>query len=186
MGLLASWEDFENGGLYSRYRRYPFFATRAEYLDKYPGTILVVGCGWGFLVDELRKRGREAWGVDLSDYAIMSASREVPDVIGYILQGDARRDLSVGPGQFDVTISEDMLTVMDNPGEMLRVHREMVKVSDTVIHLVTFDHPHKSETQDKRVRWHDRLWWGEQFGDAIIVDAVTLNVPEVPDRRPVR
>lgn len=171
MGLLASWEDFENGGLYDQYRRYPFFATRAEHLvEHYEGTFLIVGCGWGYLVDELLIRGVDAWGVDWSDYAIRSGRRELPHMQHRIVHGDARRhkDLqAVGPGQFDVAVSEDMLTVMDNPGEMLRVHQSMRQVSDSVVHIVSYEQPDK--TQDQRIRWHTAEWWSNQFGDACII-----------------
>lgn len=35
-----------------------------------PRTVLDVGCAMGFLVEALRNRGVEAWGIDVSDYAI--------------------------------------------------------------------------------------------------------------------
>lgn len=35
-----------------------------------PRTVLDVGCAMGFLVEALRNRGVEAWGIDVSEYAI--------------------------------------------------------------------------------------------------------------------
>jgi 2-polyprenyl-3-methyl-5-hydroxy-6-metoxy-1,4-benzoquinol methylase len=35
-----------------------------------PRTVLDGGCAWGFLVESLRKHGVDAWGVDISEYAI--------------------------------------------------------------------------------------------------------------------
>ncbi len=35
-----------------------------------PRTVLDAGCAMGFLVEALRQRGVEAWGIDVSDYAI--------------------------------------------------------------------------------------------------------------------
>lgn len=179
MGLLASWEDFENGGLYDRYRRYPFFATRADYLaTRYAGTFLIVGCGWGYLVDELLIRGIDAWGVDWSDYAIRTGRRELPHMQHRIIRGDARRhkDLQVGPGHFDVAVSEDMLTVMVSPGEMLRVHNSMKQVASSLVHIVSYEQPDKVGLGDERIRWHTMDWWGDQFGDAHIVGAQDLPV----------
>jgi len=42
-----------------------------------PRTVLDAGCGIGFLVAALRERGVEAFGIDISDYAIS----QVPTVI---------------------------------------------------------------------------------------------------------
>src|SRR5256885_3044754 len=35
-----------------------------------PSSVLDAGCAMGLLVEELRKRGIDAWGVDISEYAI--------------------------------------------------------------------------------------------------------------------
>ena len=40
-----------------------------------PRTVLDAGCGIGFLVEELRKRDVDAYGIDISEYAIS----QVPD-----------------------------------------------------------------------------------------------------------
>lgn len=49
-----------------------FFNTIADRIvaDLAPRTVLDAGCAWGLLVEALRARGVEAWGIDLSDYAI--------------------------------------------------------------------------------------------------------------------
>lgn len=41
--------------------------------DIAPATVLDAGCAKGFLVEQLRRRGTPAWGVDISDYAISQA-----------------------------------------------------------------------------------------------------------------
>jgi SAM-dependent methyltransferase len=49
-----------------------FFSTIAGHIvkDVHPATVLDAGCAMGFLVEALRAQGVEAWGVDVSDYAI--------------------------------------------------------------------------------------------------------------------
>ena len=49
-----------------------FFANIAERIvsEIGPKTVLDAGCAWGFLVEGLRKRKVEAFGVDISEYAI--------------------------------------------------------------------------------------------------------------------
>lgn len=44
-----------------------------------PGSVLDAGCAMGFLVEALRKRGVEAWGVDISEYAISNVSPEIQE-----------------------------------------------------------------------------------------------------------
>jgi SAM-dependent methyltransferase len=42
-----------------------------------PKTVLDAGCGIGFLVQALRERGVDAFGIDISDYAIANVAEEV-------------------------------------------------------------------------------------------------------------
>ena len=42
-----------------------------------PKTVLDAGCGIGFLVQALRERGVDAFGIDISEYAIASAADEI-------------------------------------------------------------------------------------------------------------
>ncbi len=45
--------------------------------DLRPASVLDAGCGMGFLVETLRERGVEAWGVDVSEYAISQVAEPV-------------------------------------------------------------------------------------------------------------
>ena len=58
-----------------------FFDQIAEAIVRefHPSTVLDAGCAMGFLVEGLRKRGVEAWGVDISDYAISQAHESIRD-----------------------------------------------------------------------------------------------------------
>src|SRR5437899_10358722 len=57
----------------------PFFASIADRIvsDIGPGTVLDVGCAKGFLVEALRDRGVEAFGIDVSGYAIGEVRSDV-------------------------------------------------------------------------------------------------------------
>jgi SAM-dependent methyltransferase len=44
-----------------------------------PSTVLDAGCAMGFLVEQLASRGVEAWGVDVSEYAIRQVDGSVAD-----------------------------------------------------------------------------------------------------------
>jgi hypothetical protein len=45
--------------------------------DIQPKTVLDAGCAWGFLVEALREREVEAYGIDISDYAIQNVHPEI-------------------------------------------------------------------------------------------------------------
>jgi 2-polyprenyl-3-methyl-5-hydroxy-6-metoxy-1,4-benzoquinol methylase len=58
-----------------------FFGKVAEYIDTdlHPQTVLDAGCAMGFLVETLRARGIEAYGIDISSYAIQNVHESVRD-----------------------------------------------------------------------------------------------------------
>ena len=56
-----------------------FFDGIAERIatDIQPKSVLDAGCAWGFLVEGLRARGIEAYGVDVSEYAIQNVHESI-------------------------------------------------------------------------------------------------------------
>jgi SAM-dependent methyltransferase len=68
------------GGPYERNERWlEFFADVADGIvrELRPSSVLDAGCAMGFLVESLGERGVEAWGVDVSEYAIAQADASV-------------------------------------------------------------------------------------------------------------
>jgi len=66
--------------------------------DLRPSSVLDAGCAMGFLVEALRKRGVDAWGVDISEYAISQVDDSVREYcrVGSITDPpDRRYDLTV-------------------------------------------------------------------------------------------
>jgi 2-polyprenyl-3-methyl-5-hydroxy-6-metoxy-1,4-benzoquinol methylase len=183
MSLLANQQDFEANGLYSNYHRYKLFQRRAEIIRQTfsPQSVLVVGCGWGFLVDELRMKGLDAWGVDLSEYAIRKAHAEVPDVYRYIEKADGRvaRSLErVGPGHWDVVVTEDVLTVCSNEQEVSRFVAAARAVGDQAFHIVTCWLPGREEKvkgRDSRVMWK----YQEEWAELVAPDPILNNFEEI-------
>jgi SAM-dependent methyltransferase len=71
------WGD---GGPYERNERWlKFFGGIADGIvrDFHPTSVLDAGCAMGFLVEELRNRGVDASGTDISEYAISQAHESV-------------------------------------------------------------------------------------------------------------
>lgn len=89
--------------------------------------ILDVGCAKGFLVKDLMKvaNGIQAFGLDVSTYAVMSCE---PDVVGRLHLGDAR-SLPFPDGSFDAAVSINTLHNLDYD-DCVRAVRELQRVSD--------------------------------------------------------
>lgn len=99
-------------------------------VDFQPKTVLDAGCAKGFLVEGFRNRGIEAWGVDISEYAI----NEVFDTVKpYCWVGSIADPF---PQKYDLIVSIEVLEHM--PAEMGRkaianlcAHSEKIIFSST-------------------------------------------------------
>lgn len=75
--------------------------------DFNPRTVLDAGCAWGYLVEALRDRGVQAYGIDISEYAI-SKVRE--DIKPYCAVGSLSEPLPNSlPAKYDLVISIEVL-----------------------------------------------------------------------------
>jgi hypothetical protein len=143
MALLADASRFEQGDWYSQYRRYDFFAQRAAWIHATvpTGKLLVAGCGWGYLVDELVKLGRDAWGIDASSYC---AGKGIAP--GRVLTRSAlvRADVNAaktaagiaGGGKFAAGITEDLLPCL-TVAEITSALGELRRACTSLLHIVT-------------------------------------------------
>ncbi len=80
--------------------------------------VLDVGCGAGFLANELARLGHEVTGVDASPRSLAAARRH--DATGSVryVQGDAL-DLPFDDGAFDVVCAMDFLEHVDDPKRVI-------------------------------------------------------------------
>lgn len=70
-------------------------------------TILDAGCGEGFALSWLRRRGYSPVGVDVSTQMLSAARARNPDTI--IAEGQMSAFMRLYPGEFDVILSTDVL-----------------------------------------------------------------------------
>ncbi|HEX5593356.1 MAG TPA: methyltransferase domain-containing protein [Solirubrobacterales bacterium] len=82
-----------------------FFGAMADAIvrDLRPTTVLDAGCAMGFLVEALRERGVEAWGIDVSEHAI---SQVHESVAAYCQVGSLTDPL---PRRYDLIVSVEVL-----------------------------------------------------------------------------
>lgn len=90
-----------------------FFGGLADRIvrDIGPKTVLDAGCALGFLVEMLRERGIEAYGVDISEYAIRNVHERIQPYcrIGSISEPFANYDL---PERYDLIVNIEVLEHM--------------------------------------------------------------------------
>jgi uridylate kinase len=93
-----------------------------------PQTCLDVGCGTGQLVKYLRSLGIDAYGVELSSYALALADNSIKH---YLKKGDIFK-LPYKNNQFDLVLSVDVLEHLEAPkikqaiGETIRVSKKYI------------------------------------------------------------
>ncbi|MBI2906753.1 MAG: class I SAM-dependent methyltransferase [Chloroflexi bacterium] len=118
--------------------------------------VLDVGCAYGYLVACLRQRGVEAWGVDISPFAIGQAPREA---VPYLCIGNLVA-LPFGDDSFDLVFSSECLEHVYEE-EASAALSELARVSrGKVCALVGLT----GEMEDKdggHVNLKGRRWWEE-------------------------
>lgn len=122
--------------------------------------VLDVGCAKGYLVKHLRDNGVDAWGVDVSEYAISKSP-----VSDYVQVADIT-NLPFPDNYFDVVTSHDVLEHIsedDTPkaiAECLRVGRKQYHVITTTEYDFGGDKTH--------INLKPFSYWKEQFPEIII------------------
>jgi SAM-dependent methyltransferase len=104
------------------------FKAFAERIDRgiQPGSVLDAGCAMGFLVEALRHRGVDAWGVDISEYAI---SKVVPEIQEYCWTGSIIDPL---PRRYDLIVSIEVLEHLQKE-ESERAVANLCQYSDDIL-----------------------------------------------------
>src|SRR5262245_41973084 len=133
-----------------------FFSRIAEELIRslQPLRILDAGCAMGFLVEAFWDRGVEAWGIDLSDYAISKVRRD--------MQPYCRVGSLVNPieGRYDLLTCIEVLEHI--PEEHARtVVQNLCAASDNILFSSTPD----DLTESTHVNVRPTLYWLKLFSD---------------------
>lgn len=107
---------------YSGYRfdeLYPYFSYIAKGLVKVfnPTNVLDIGCAKGFLVYALQEQGIDAYGVDVSEYAIANAPKEVAGAL--MLADGEQHNLPFQDASFDLILLLDVIEHLHSHNHLL-------------------------------------------------------------------
>lgn len=109
-----------------------FFGHMADCIvaDIAPRTVLDAGCAFGILVESLRDRGVEAFGIDVSDYALANVR---DDIKPYVSQGSVSDPV---PHKYDLVICIEVLEHLQ-PEEAEAAVTNLCEPTDDVIFAST-------------------------------------------------
>lgn len=124
--------------------------------DFHPKTFLDVGCAMGFLVAALRDRGVQAYGIDVSEYAV-SQVRE--DVRPYCRAQSALEELPADfPKRFDVVSCIEMIEHLEEPDGMALIEK-LCGYSDCILFSSTPD----EEDEPTHLNVQQPEYWVKHF-----------------------
>jgi len=134
--------------------------------------ILDFGCAKGYLVYALRLLGYDAWGVDISEYAISKAPKEVSDYVRHI------KPYSDNFNDFDVILCKDILEHI--PYDMIDKQLSILRQrTDTVWAIIPLGADGKYiipayELDKSHYIRESKEWWEDKFMDhGFTVEATT-------------
>jgi SAM-dependent methyltransferase len=131
-----------------------FFGLVAERIvtDVAPHRVLDAGCAMGFLVETLRDRGVDAWGIDISPFAI----EQVYDPIKpYCRVGSVTDELG---GPWDLIVSIEVAEHMPIRDAEAAIANMCAQTGDILFSSSPIDH-----REPTHVNVHQPEYWAEQF-----------------------
>ncbi|MDW8103275.1 MAG: class I SAM-dependent methyltransferase, partial [Anaerolineae bacterium] len=113
-----------------------FFGSIADHIIREicPRTVLDAGCGMGFLVEALRDRGVEAYGLDISEYAI---ERVRPDIKQFCWVASITETL---PRRYDLIVCIEVLEHLEARDAERAVANLCAHTDDILFSSTSFDY----------------------------------------------
>ena len=135
------------------------FFSFAERIQKEinPNSVLDAGCAMGFLVEKLREKGIEAWGVDISEYAI---GQVAPSVKEYCWVGSVADPF---PRKYDLIVSIEVLEHLPPENAEQAVANLCAFTDDVLFSSTPYDYKEASHFNVQPVEYWAELFAKEGF-----------------------
>ena len=147
-----------------------FFAHAADLLTRslQPRRVFDAGCAWGLLVEAFRDRGVEAWGVDISPYAIAQVRS---DLQPYCRVGSLTEPIE---GSFDLITCIEVLEHMPE-NEADQAIRNLCHSTDTIL----FSSTPSDFSEPTHVNVRPILSWLQLFGEQGFIPDVLFDASSI-------
>lgn len=158
MSLLANLADYGTPGvpgvMYSSgYQQYPFFTDRVNALKSRfaPNnqTLLIAGCGFGYLVNLAVQAGYNAFGIDGSSWAIQQGQALLPAIATRLAVADitvasqidaATKGFGLkggNPVKYALLVTEDVLPCLSDAEITTALTNLRARASSNLLHIIT-------------------------------------------------
>lgn len=158
MSLVANQADYglpdgTPGVLYSAgYHQFPFFQTRIDDLKQRFAptgqTLLIAGCGFGYLVNFAIQAGYNAFGIDASSWAINQGQTLIPSIASKLAVADITVATQVdaasktfglhgGTPKYALLLTEDVLSCLSDAEIQTALTVLRARCTTNLLHLVT-------------------------------------------------
>lgn len=142
-----------------------------------PRTVLDAGCAWGFLVEQLRALEVDAYGVDISEYAIQQAHESIRP---FVWVGSITDPL---PRRFDLIVSIEVLEHMPKADAELAVVNLCRHTDDVLFSSTPFDYKEATHFNVQPPEYWAELFARQGFFRDVDFDASFLTPWAVRFRR---
>lgn len=135
-----------------------------------PKTVLDVGCAEGFLVQALRKRGVEAYGIDISEYAIADAPDDVRE---YCKVASVTEPLKKN---YDLIVSIEVLEHLSSDDLPMAMKNICEHSNDILFSSTSFDYDDETYINVKPIEKWVEFFFYQGFMHVIDYDASYISI----------
>ena len=139
----------------------------------HPKTVLDVGCAKGFLVYELRKRNVEAYGIDISQYAISQVDDSIKN---YCRVGSALESIK---DHYDLITCIEVVEHLNHADSKCAIKNMCAATDDILFSSTPFDYEEKTHIGIKPIEDWIREFYYHGFLHNINYDATFISVQAV-------
>jgi 2-polyprenyl-3-methyl-5-hydroxy-6-metoxy-1,4-benzoquinol methylase len=128
-----------------------------------PQRVLDIGCALGRVVEMFHNRGIDAHGVDISEYAISKARKNIRNKLAKVNVENEK--ISIPDAHFDFIIYMAVIEHLHNDTNLLNEMNRLA-TNDGIIYITTPPRSYKPSWNDKTyINLHDHDFWIKRFND---------------------
>lgn len=114
------------------------FEAIADLVEQYDKPLLIAGCGYGYTIEELVDKGVDAYGIDISQFALIQSAQRIRTRVAQadmtdLVEMEAIVNMFT---DFETVVTEASMSCVDDPEMASMV---LNQIADNVIHLVRTD-----------------------------------------------